>query len=208
MASNYEVMCRRMQTKFVMYDQEHMIEKFSLKHDSEYLYIKFVGRDYRINRKTGKVEWSEDSYISFTDAGYNDSMSIFDVLCCSKDGCHLSGKFCNVNNLHGTVQTGSLRPDNSIFYHQIRYMDGKTDLICYACEQLGGKKEPVGDAAYLLHPFEFLPMIIQFWNSDEDFPANLKIMWDENVLDYIHFETAQFIACHVLERIIEIMKKQ
>ena len=48
-------------------------------------------------------------------------------------------------------------------------------------------------------------MMLQFWNSDEEFPANLKIMWDENILDYIHFETAQFVAFHVLHRIEEIM---
>ena len=33
----------------------------------------------------------------------------------------------------------------------------------------------------------------------------LKIMWDENILNYVHFETAQFIASHVLHRIEEIM---
>lgn len=201
--TNYELMRDRMQLKFLEYDQTHMIEKFCLKHDEEYLYIKFVGRIYRINRKSGKAEWSEDGFKNCTVAGYNEAMSIFDILCYSKDGCHLSGKFCNIHQLKGTVQ--SSRTGGTIFYHQIRYFDGKTEKLCQACEVLEGEKETIGDVSYRLYPFEFLPMMLQFWNSDEEFPANLKIMWDENILDYVHFETAQFIASHVLRRIEEIM---
>lgn len=97
--TNYELMRDRMQLKFLEYNQTHMIEKFCLKHDKEYLYIKFVGRIYRINRKNGKAEWSEDGFKNCTAAGYNEAMSIFDILCYSKDGCHLSGKFCNIHQL-------------------------------------------------------------------------------------------------------------
>lgn len=204
MKSNYEIMRDRMQVQFLEYDQIHMIEKFRLKHDEEYLYIKFVGRMYRINRKSGKTEWSEDSFKNCTDANYNEAMSIFDILCYSKDGCHLSGKFCNINQLKGTVH--SSKTGGTLFFHQIQYFDGKTEKFCRVCEALGGKKETIGDVSYRLYPFEFLPMILQLWNSDEEFPANLKIMWDENILDYVHFETAQFIVSYVLHRIEEIMR--
>lgn len=205
MKSNYETMQNRMYVQFLEYDQRNMIEKFRLKYDEEYLYMKFIGRPYRINRKNGKVEWSEDFFKSYSEADYNEVMSIFDVLCYSKEDCHLSGKFCNVNQLKGTVQSSGV--GGSLFYHQVRYLDGKTEKFCRACELLGGKKEKVGDVAYRLYPFEFLPMILQFWNSDEEFDANLKIMWDENVLDYVHFETTQFIASHVLQRIREIIER-
>lgn len=204
MKSNYDTMRDLMQVQFLEYDQTHMIEKFQLKYDEAYLYIKFVGRMYRINRRSGKVEWSEDAFQSCTDAGYNEAMSIFDILCYSKDDCRLSGKFCNINELKGTVQ--SSRAGGSIFFHQTQYFDGKTEELCQACESLGGKKGSVGDVSYCLYPFEFLPMMLQFWNSDEEFPANLKIMWDENILDYVHFETSFFIAGHVLLRIREMME--
>lgn len=198
--SNYEIMRDRMQVKFLEYDQKHMIEKFQLKHDGDYLYIKFVGRLYRIGRKSGKVEWSDDAFDSCTDANYNEAMSIFDILCYSKDGCHLSGKFCNVNQLKGTVYSSSA--SGELFFHETRYLDGKTEELCRACEELGGKKAGIaGDVSYCLYPFEFLPMMLQFWNSDEEFPANLKIMWDENIQDYVHFETSGFIVVHVLDRI-------
>lgn len=204
MQSNYETMRDRMQLKFLEYDQERMIEKFRLRHDDEYLYIRFVQRMYRIGRRTGKTEWSEDNFRSSTAAGYNEAMSIFDLLCNSKEGCRLSGRFCDSSRLKGTVQSSD--PGGNVFFQQTRYLDQKTEQLCQACEALGGQPGTVGDVSYILHPFESLPMMLQFWNSDEEFPANLKIMWDENVLDYVHYETTFFIAGHVLQRIREQME--
>lgn len=193
-----------MQVKFLDYDQTHMIEKFHLEWDAAYLYIKFVGRMYRIDRKSGKVEWSADAFVNCVDAGYNEAMSIFDVLCDAKDDCCLSGRFCQIDQLKGTVRSAG--PGGTIFLRQIQYLDHKTEAFCKACEALGGEKEKIGDVSYRLYPFNFLPMILQFWNSDEEFPANLKIMWDEHILDYIHYETSFFIVSHVLRRIKEMIE--
>lgn len=201
--SNYEVMRDRMQKKFLEYDQSRMIDRFCLNHDEGFLYIRFVGRMYRIDRASGRTEWSDDGFANCVQADYNEAMSIFDVLCESKENCRLSGRFCGIDQLKGTVQ--SSQPGSTIFFHQIRDLDGRTERFCRACEILGGKREPQGDVGYRMYPFDFLPMILQFWNSDEEFPAALKIMWDEHILDYVHYETTYFIVSHMLSRIREIM---
>jgi len=41
--SNYEKMKNIMAETFLSYDQEHMIQKFSLKANLNYLYLPFVG---------------------------------------------------------------------------------------------------------------------------------------------------------------------
>ena len=64
MISNYEIMRNQMRGEFVKYNQENMIKKFSLKNDEGYIYIEFMLREYRIDRKTGVVEWSEDNFVS------------------------------------------------------------------------------------------------------------------------------------------------
>lgn len=46
--------------------------------------------------------------------------------------------------------------------------------------------------------FEFLPLIVQYWDADEEFPAVLKFMADENIQDFMHFETVMFMLGHVL----------
>ncbi|MDQ9813616.1 hypothetical protein RFZ01_04100, partial [Acinetobacter pittii] len=45
-----------MRNEFIKYDKTKMIQKYSLKHDFEYLYLDFVQRQYRINRKNGTVK--------------------------------------------------------------------------------------------------------------------------------------------------------
>ena len=41
---------------FLQYDQTAMIHKYSLDYNSDWLYITFINRTYRINRKTGNVQ--------------------------------------------------------------------------------------------------------------------------------------------------------
>ena len=58
MVSNYEITKRRVQKEFLKYDQEKMIQKFSLDSDDDFLYIRFISHLYRIHRRTRFLEWS------------------------------------------------------------------------------------------------------------------------------------------------------
>ncbi len=202
--SNYEIMRNRMRGEFVKYDQEKMIRKFCLKSDDTYIYIDFTLRPYRIHRKSGLVEWSEDGFLTVTEADYNESMTIYDVLCCSREDCHLSGKFCPVNSLRGTVYSSG--PGGNLFQKSADEFSGRVGELKAACKALGKPVKMNGDVAAILYPFSFLPVIIQYWDGDEEFPANLKFMFDENVLDFMHFETLFFLMGHVLNRIKQLME--
>ena len=91
--SNYEKMKNSMAEVFLQYDQDNMIRKFQLEHDERYLYIRCLERPYRVSRETGQIDWSEDGFQTVNRAGYNETMTIYDVLCSSKDNCHLAGKW-------------------------------------------------------------------------------------------------------------------
>lgn len=203
--SNYEIMRDQMRSEFIKYDQDNMIHKFSLEYDADFLYIPFVLRRYRIGRKNGIVEWSEDMFITAVEADYNESMTIYDVLCYSKPDCRLSGKFCPSNMLKGTVK--SFSTGSSFFQKYADRFRGKTAQLKQACALLGTPAQMSGDAAFILYPFSFLPITLQYWDADEEFPPNLKFMFDENVQDYMHFETTYFMVGHILHRIEELMKK-
>ncbi|MGI6069409.1 MAG: DUF3786 domain-containing protein [Blautia sp.] len=201
--SNYEIMRNQMRGEFSKYDQKKMIQKYSLKSDEEYLYIDFVLRHYRINRRNGVVEWSKDHFETIMEADYNESMTIYDVLCDSKDNCSLSGKYCSVNMLKGVVQSAAVGV--GLFQKAADDFNGKKKELEYACGILGEKMNIKGDVAAKLYPFSFLPIILQYWEADDEFPANLKFMFDENILDYMHYETIFFMTGHIVNRIKEIM---
>ena len=191
--SNYQIMQEQMAERFLRYDQEKMTEKFQLACNADYIYIS----PYQINRKTGEIQVQKKAAGDWDQTSYNEAMSIYDVLCDSKPDCRLSGKFVSLTGLKGTVfSSGTV---GNIFQESVEFFDGKTRELARACERLGGIPERVGDVS-------FLPAVFQFWYSDEEFPAMLKFMWDENILDYVHYETIYFMMSHVVKRLEEEIK--
>lgn len=204
--SNYEQMKIQMQDHFLDYDQETMIRRFSLQADEAYLYLNFLGRPYRVSRINGRVEWSEDGFIQANTADYNEAMSIFDVLCCSKEGCSLSGEFVSVNNLPGIV--AGARSGSGMFDESAAFFDGKTHALDRACRRMGGVEIAKGDVGFRLMVFDFLPLELRFWESDDEFGPSLNLLWDRNLLQFIHYETSYFIAGHLMRRLKEIMREE
>lgn len=204
--SNYERMKNQMADVFLQYDQEPMIRKFRLRQDERYLYIRFLGREYRICRLSGRVCWTQDGFQTEREADYNEVMTIYDVLCHSQENCGLAHQWVNVGSL-ATVQGGTLAKRNHFFQNAGDFFDWKTDALACACESCGGEKVEKGDVAYKLELFPFLPILLCFWESDEEFPASLQILVDKNTLQYMHYETLMFAIAHLLERLKEEIRK-
>lgn len=204
--SNYEITKQRVQKEFLKYDQEEMIRKFSLKADENYLYLKMLNRPYRISRLTGLAEWSEDDFESCVEAGFNDALTIYDLLCDSKPYCRASGKFVNLKSL-SSLQSGSKKLGDGLF-KDAELFDHKESLLSTACEKMGGMRGGKGDVSYDLPLFEFLPCRIEFWNSDEEFPASFQMFFDGNVLDFIRYETVWYAVMYLWDRLEQEMRSE
>ena len=139
MISNYEKAKISMARVFLQYDQAAMIDKYSLEYDSDWLYITFINRTYRINRKTGSVQWSDNDFEIVHEANHNEAMTIYDVLCYSKDGCHLANEFVNINSL-STIMAGNLSQNSGFFKNIADFFNGKTIELRNACAVLSGKE--------------------------------------------------------------------
>ena len=126
--SNYEKMKNQMAEEFLKYDQEKMIQKFSLEHDEHNLFFHFLDRKYRIDRQNGQISWSADSFQTETKADYNEAMTIYDVLCYSKEYCHPAHELANVGSL-SRVQGGNLAKGSNFFQNAGEFFDGKTDDV-------------------------------------------------------------------------------
>ena len=205
--SNYEITKRRVQKDFLKYDQEKMMQKFSLKADENYLYITFIGHSYRICRKSGYLEWSEDNFVTCVEGNFNEALTIYDLLCDSKENCHAANDFINLNSL-STLQSSSKKLGDGLFHGEDKIFDHKEELFGNVCEKLGGIKAGKGDVAYELPLFDFLPCRIQFWNSDDEFDAQLQIFMDKNVLKFIRYETVWYAVSHLMKRLTEEMENQ
>lgn len=181
-----------------------MIDKFHLRSDEAFLYVNFVGEEYRVNRLDGRIERFGERLPASFKVSFNEAMTIYDVLGCSRENCHLSGNFITISGLKFNAAFGSA---DAFFRGFANYFDHKLPALEAACRKLGGQKERVGDTAWRLPMFDFLPVVLQFWESDEEFPASMKLLWDENILDYMHFETTFYAANHLLGRIRAMMEE-
>lgn len=199
--SNYDITRDKMEKAFTQYDQEEMIRKFRLCHTEEYLFITFIGERYRIDRFSGKVERCSEGEAVYTHAGFNESMTIFDVLCCSKPDCRLSGEYTTVTNLPRIAKTAA--PGMGMYANIARMFTNRSDVLRQACERLHGTEQKIGDVAYCIPIFEFMSIMLQFWDADDEFDACLKIMWDKNVLDFMHYESTFYALGHFFKRLTE-----
>jgi len=221
--SNYDVMKENARNLFLTYGQEKMISKFSLRHDQDYLYLFFAGRDYRVSREQGFCEWSEDSFRTACPGDFHEAMTLYDILCYSKDTCRPSGNFCKIDRVRGATRVAS-SPDGSLFNSYGEYFGSNPSALARACETLGGSPYGKGDVSYRLPLFVFtdpkasgcaappapgaepLMVMVELWEADDEFPASLNLFWDDYILDYMHFETTFYAAGHLLGRLKEIVQ--
>ena len=198
--SNYDLMVEQVKKLFLEYDQQIMIDKFNLKYDEKFLYIVFLKQVYRIDRQMGDVTCMEAG--KERTAGYNEVMSIYDMLCYSGGRpVVLSGQWESMGNLSG--MKGGTHKEGGVLNAAADFFTGKTKELAGACMELGGVPEKKGDIGYILPVFEFFPVYFQFWDADEEFPAQISFFLDKNARQFVHYETIWFMLSYVTEKLKE-----
>lgn len=192
---NYQISRDRAQSYFLGFDQDAIIRTWGLKHNENRLYVDFLGRPYSICRQTGGVIRLWDG----SQAGFEEVLSIFDLLCHTGECKCLSGRFAPVNSLKGRPVTVAVETD---FYNDTaEKFDRNPEGFRQACLALGGKELPIGDMGFQFPVFGDMSVILKFYHSDEDFPASLTLLWDENTLQFLFYETVFYIAGFLLKSI-------
>lgn len=191
---NYELSRDRAQVYFLNFDQQAMIQTWHLRHDAEALYLTFFGKPYSICRKTGAIHRYDSS-----EAGFEETLTIFDLLCHSSDTAAVSGRFAPVNSLKGAAKSAGVETD---FYRNAAdSFDRNPEQFTAACQALGGSPAPMGDIGFRFTMFQNLDVILKFYHADEDFPASVTLLWDESLLDFIYYETVFYAAGFLLKAI-------
>ena len=106
-----------------------------------------------------------------------------------------SGRTKGPGTIHGA------NPAKGAFDDFAADCDRKPEALRAACLALGGREIPVGELSFEIPLFDFLPVMVQFWSSDEEFPPVFKLMWDENVLMFLRFETVCYAARFLVMRL-------
>ena len=199
---NYAIQAQQAKLRFLTYDQQVIIEKLQLRADETWLYIPMLGRLYRIGREDGNFQRQAGE--TWQDANsYEEVMTLLDLLCDSKKDRYLTGKWKNLQEF-GRMFHRTLLEEKDPWAERFQ---AEPEKFRKACLALGGVAIPQGDIAYAIELFEGLRIGVQLWFGDEEFPPNLRYLWDENALMYLKYETMYFAKALLLYRLREEMEK-
>lgn len=193
--NNYLLQAAQAKQRFLTYDQQKIIEKLRLKSDKTWLYATMLATPYRIHRSTGDIFRQEGA--DWIAAGYEEIMTLLDLVCDSREDRFLTHRFKSLrdfgNQFHRELLEG-VDPWAEKFQKS-------PETLHRACQALHGTSLPQGDVAYAIELFDGLQIVLQLWLGDEEFPPNLRFLWDENALMYLKYETMYFAKGLLLQRL-------
>lgn len=201
LVNNYLIQARQARERFATYDQEKLIQKLKIPFDTQYLYVSMLAQNYRLHRQTGDLERLAGE--QWQDANtFEEVMTLLDLVCDSWEGRFISGRWKNMSSFglmfHQNLLEGSRDPWADRF-------EQDPEGFRRACLALKGRPLPQGDMAFAIELFDGLEICLQLWFGDEEFPANLRILWDENALMYLKYETMYFAKGLLFSRLSEFL---
>ncbi len=199
--SNYDLQVDIGRRIFMGYDQKLLIQKFSLDAEAQWIYLTYLNTPCRISRTDGRIDELLNS--TWTECrDYSTVMTIYDLLCYHKGAAApvLYHQWCTVGSF---IVTG-VQDTETFTKKYAAQFDGRLDALIAACEKLGGtmeKKMAGADITCRIPVTPFFPVLLQFWEGDEEFPPKLILMWDRNANSFLHFETTFYLQGDLLERL-------
>ena len=141
---------------------------------------------------------------TWSEAQFNEAMTIYDLLGYAQPTCHASKTMINMKSLHTKIAATAPQP-SSIYAAQEARLAAleaqKSGILTQAAQAIGGAPLDKADASAQFTVINDLTMQVQLWLPDEDFPASLQFFWDENVLQYMHYETVWYANGFILEEL-------
>jgi hypothetical protein len=150
--------------------------------DADVLQLRFLNRDYRIDRRRGDVSLLLD----VESVPVSEKLLILHYLVTAK-GTPLRDEPVSFKEL----------PEGMVYYptfykRAIRPLLGKHDAspekLIEAAARLGGAAAHQGDAAVIVRAFPMVAVTWVLWRGDDEFPAEGTILVDRGIQDYLPTE--------------------
>ena len=195
--NNYDKMLADAQKRCAGYDMAALAAKPGVEDTPEYLKTKFIGQDVLITKADGAVT------VDGRAASFGEALSVYDWLCDRKVDAAPAGTYCPVSSLPGVYVSGKglgmQMPTLS------KGIDENPGLFRAGMAAIGAREIPLGDLGWQLDIFPGFPMQLKFYFGDDEFPPQLTLMWDQNSLQFVRYETLYYIAGCLHARLNSLM---
>ena len=188
--SNYDTVLDHWRQKFLAMEHLALARKFHLTMDDEALYITYYAHPLRIDRRLGNI-----SYMDMPEKRppFNTAITIYNLFHYAIETPFASQKlvpFYEVKRVYPFEQAYR----QTILKKLENCFTGHVDALKRACEALGGRPLPQGDAGYELSVFPFFNIAVLFWDADEEFAAQANMLFDSHITDFLHEENVVGVA--------------
>ena len=93
----------------------------------------------------------------------------------------------------------------------INMFSGKINALACAVGSLGGIPSPMFKESYdlsmMLHAFPRIPMIINYNDQDDEFPATCSVLYQKNTAHFLDMESLAITGSYCAAKLIEIAEK-
>ncbi len=79
----------------------------------------------------------------------------------------------------------------------------QVDAFREACEMVGGVAAEIGEAAYVFHALPRLPMLVNYWAGDEEFPTTCKILFDRSASHYLPTDVCAILGSMLAKKLLK-----
>lgn len=196
---NYEIVNENWRKLFLKMDHEELARRFRLKSDGRWLFISFCRREYRLDKITGVLEDADDTRRT---VDFYTRMSILNLFYYAREGAAVCGRFVPFREVRGASPFAPAFV-KSVAEELAKPFEGKPEQLRSACIALGGEPVTYGDVGYVIPAFDFMPVMVVFWDGDEDFAAQANLLFDADITDFIHEETVCCVAKSLMKRLRE-----
>lgn len=187
--NNYEIQAGQARKLFCAHDLDAVARAHGLRTDGDFLYLRLLSEDYRVSRADGYIA-RRDSGAWLPADGFDETLTIFDLLCDAKPGRRAAGAWKTTLDFGGQVHRGLMEPNRADALELL--YDRRPELLERACLRLGGTPMAGADVSFSLPFFEELRIAVQFWHGDDEFAPRLRVLWDANADQYLRYETMYY----------------
>lgn len=196
---NYQALMDKWQSIIAGMDLRLFKERYQMEEDEAFWYLIYFHQKYAIDKRTAKIHLvGQEEH----EMGFNELMCIYHMFYYCKEDAGTSGNFVpfrlvkRAAPFEAAYQRTILHPLQEVF-------DGHAAELKKACEALGGTPIRQGDVGYQIMAACGIPLIITFWDGDDEFPAQANILFDDNITSYLHEETVVSLAAELARRLTE-----
>lgn len=196
---HYEELCEKWRGIYLAMDREELKERFRLRSDGGAHCITYFRQEYRLDQQDGSLTLTDDPN---RQVSFNAAMAIYTLFHYAKPEASVCGRFVPFREVKRAA------PFAPAFQRMIvapfcRAFNGHTELLRHACKMLGGQPVKQGDVGYIIPAFDWMPVMMTFWDGDDEFDAQATLLFDADITDFIHEESVVLIGADLVRRLGE-----